>query len=132
MIRGPFCLMVDYHGFITGQKTTFAVEIRNSKRKQRGRQREKQAPCREPEVGLDPGSPGSQPVPLSHPGVPKPKTFRAFVLVATVNIGQDVQKSISLVSNWCSFQEWIFKFMSHSMPTMCPEFQVTEVNSYII
>ena len=25
------------------------------------RQREKQAPCREPEVGLDPGSPGSRP-----------------------------------------------------------------------
>ena len=25
----------------------------------RHRQREKQAPCREPDVGLDPGSPGS-------------------------------------------------------------------------
>ena len=28
---------------------------------QRHRQREKQAPCREPDVGLDPGSPGSRP-----------------------------------------------------------------------
>ena len=28
---------------------------------QRHRQREKQAPCREPDVGLDPGSPGSHP-----------------------------------------------------------------------
>ena len=28
---------------------------------QRHRQREKQAPCREPNVGLDPGSPGSRP-----------------------------------------------------------------------
>ena len=27
----------------------------------RDRQREKQAPCREPDVGLDPGSPGSHP-----------------------------------------------------------------------
>ena len=27
------------------------------------RQREKQAPCREPDVGLDPGSPGSHPGP---------------------------------------------------------------------
>ena len=27
--------------------------------RQRHRQREKQAPCREPDVGLDPGSPGS-------------------------------------------------------------------------
>ena len=40
------------------------------------RQREKQAPCREPDVGLDPGSPGSHPELkadaklLSHPGVP--------------------------------------------------------------
>ena len=37
---------------------------------------EKQAPCREPNVGLDPGSPGSCPElkadtqPLSHPGIP--------------------------------------------------------------
>ena len=30
---------------------------------QRHRQREKQAPCREPDVGLDPGSP------VSHPGL---------------------------------------------------------------
>ena len=37
---------------------------------------EKQAPCREPEVGLDPGTPGSHPgwkaraKPLSYPGIP--------------------------------------------------------------
>ena len=36
----------------------------------------KQAPCREPDVGLNPGTPGSHPEPkanaqpLSHPGVP--------------------------------------------------------------
>ena len=40
------------------------------------REREKQAPCREPDVGLDLGTPGSCPEPkadtqpLSHPGVP--------------------------------------------------------------
>ena len=44
--------------------------------KQRHRQREKQAPCREPKVGLDPGTPGPYPrpkagaKPLSHPGIP--------------------------------------------------------------
>ena len=44
---------------------------------QRHRQWEKQAPCREPDVGLDPGTPGSCPKlkaeaqPLSNPGVPK-------------------------------------------------------------
>ena len=38
--------------------------------RQRHRQREKQAPCREPDVGLDPGSPGSGAKPLSHLGCP--------------------------------------------------------------
>ena len=42
--------------------------------RQRHRQREKQAPCREPDVGLNPGTSGSRPElkadaqPLSHPG----------------------------------------------------------------
>ena len=41
-----------------------------------GRQREKQAPCREPEEGLDPRTPGPHPEPkadaqpLSHLGIP--------------------------------------------------------------
>ena len=44
--------------------------------RQRHRQREKQAPCREPDVGLDPRSPGSPwaeggAKPLSHLGCPK-------------------------------------------------------------
>ena len=44
---------------------------------ERGRDtEEKQAPCREPDVGLDPGTPGSYPgqkagaKPLSHSGIP--------------------------------------------------------------
>ena len=45
--------------------------------RQRHRQREKQALCRELDVGLDPGTPGSHPElkagaqPLSHPGIPR-------------------------------------------------------------
>ena len=48
---------------------------------QRHRQREKQAPCGEPDVGLDPGAPGSHPglkagaQPLSHPGIPLSSIF---------------------------------------------------------
>ena len=40
---------------------------------------EKQAPCRKPDVGLDPGTPGSCPWPkagvklLGHPGIPEGK-----------------------------------------------------------
>ena len=47
--------------------------------RQGNRQREKQAPCREPDVGLDPRTPGSCPglkagvKPLSHPGIPFPE-----------------------------------------------------------
>ena len=43
------------------------------------RQREKQAPCKDPDVGLDPGTPGSCPgpkagtKPLNHPGIPSTK-----------------------------------------------------------
>ena len=45
--------------------------------RQRHRQREKQAPCREPDTGLNPRTPGSRSgpkagtKPLSHPGIPK-------------------------------------------------------------
>ena len=35
--------------------------------RQRLRQREKQAPCREPDAGLDPGTPGSGPEPKAEP-----------------------------------------------------------------
>ena len=37
------------------------IEMQGEKERQRCRQREKQAPHREPDVGLDPASPGSRP-----------------------------------------------------------------------
>ena len=58
----------------------FFKKFIHERQRERGRdkrQREKQAPCREPDVGLDPGTVGSHPAepkadaqPLSHPGVP--------------------------------------------------------------
>ena len=54
--------------------------------RQRHRQKEKQAPCREPDVGLDPRTVGSRPEPkagtqpLSHPGVPEYSFFLRFYL----------------------------------------------------
>ena len=36
-------------------------DTQKEKGRERHRQREKQAPCREPDVGLDPRSPGSGP-----------------------------------------------------------------------
>ena len=47
------------------------------KKRQRHRQREKQAPCGEPDAEIDPSPPGSRPEPkadaqpLSHPAIPK-------------------------------------------------------------
>ena len=45
------------------KKILFIYSWETERGAQRHRQREKQAPCREPYVGLDPGSPGSHPGP---------------------------------------------------------------------
>ena len=52
------------------------IERERERERQRHRRREKQAPCQEPDAGLDPGTPGLHPgpkagaKPLSHPGIP--------------------------------------------------------------
>ena len=57
--------------------------MRDTEREQQRRRQKKQAPCREPDVGLDPGTTGSRPEPkedtqpLSHPGIP---TINLFIL----------------------------------------------------
>ena len=57
-------------------KNDFIYLFMRDTERQRHRQREKQAPCREPNVGLDPRTPGSHPgleadaQLLSPPGVP--------------------------------------------------------------
>ena len=65
---------------------TVYLFMRDTERgRQRHRQREKQAPCREPDVGLDPLTLGSRPEPkadsqpLSHPGIPPYKCFIIFL-----------------------------------------------------
>ena len=51
-------------------------ERERERERQRHRRRKKQAPCLEPNTGLDPGTPGLRPgpkagaKPLSHPGIP--------------------------------------------------------------
>ena len=73
-------------------------EKERERERQRHRQREKQALHREPNAGLDPGTPGSHPGPkagaklLSHPGVPRllfiinfifnSKIFKKFLFTA--------------------------------------------------
>ena len=61
--------------------------MRDTEREAETQQRKKQAPCREPDMGLDPGTPGSHPglkagaKPLSHPGFPKSSVFDTFFLL---------------------------------------------------
>ena len=78
------------HGRLNGEKFLFFslrfsfiyLFMRDTHReRQRHRQREKQVPRREPDVGLDPRTPGSRrelkadAQPLSHPGVPNGEKF---------------------------------------------------------
>ena len=58
-----------------------------------GRGREKQAPCREPDMGLDSVTPGSHPGlkagahPLSHPGVPKIDILKKMDIAIKPGVG---------------------------------------------
>ena len=60
------------------------IDIERERKRQRYRRREKQAPCQEPDAGLDPGTSGSRPEPkagakpLSHPGIPFCSLFNHF------------------------------------------------------
>ena len=65
------------------------------------RQREKQAPYREPDAGLDPKTPGSCPgkagaQPLSRPGVPQEDDLD--VTPMKMGVGGKEQRSLSLTS----------------------------------
>ena len=78
---------------------------------ERERQRAKQAPWREPDVGLNPRTPGSCPEPkadvqpLSHPGVPT--WFRSIVIITILyqrkqaQIGHTANKYLAEKA-WCN------------------------------
>ena len=62
--------------------------IDRERERERHRQREKQGPCGDPDVGLNPGTPGSGPKlkagaqPLSHPDVPEVILSKQFTLTS--------------------------------------------------
>ena len=61
-----FPVLLRYNWYVTWYYYFLKILFVYSRERERGRntrQREKQAPCREPDVGLDPGSPGSHPRP---------------------------------------------------------------------
>ena len=67
--------------------------MKDTTQRGRHRQQEKQAPCRDPDVGLDHRTPGSRPglkagvKSLGHPGIPDCVHFLAMVDNAVMNIG---------------------------------------------
>ena len=69
-------MLLKMSSFYLFLKILFIYSWETHRKRQRHRQREKQAPCGEPDVGLDPRTLGSCPEPkadaqpLSHPGVP--------------------------------------------------------------
>ena len=71
------------------------IEKERERERQRHRQWEKQAPCRKPDVGLNPGTPGSRPgpkagtKPWSHTGIPN------YLVLSTY--GTSTQKDLILV-----------------------------------
>ena len=85
--------------------------------RQRHKQREKQALCREPDVGLHPGTPGPHPGPkagtklLSHPGIPNypifsqwdPKLVPDFFWQDSSSL---VASLLSSVTRCCVFISW--------------------------
>ena len=66
--------------------------MRHTEREAETQAEEKQAPCRKPDVGLDPGTPGSRPGlksgarPRSHPGTPDSMTLKVLNHLAHASI----------------------------------------------
>ena len=79
------CLILFYY-FFKKRFYLFIHERHTERKAEIQAERKKQAPCREPHAGLDPGIPGSCPgpkagaKPLSHPGIPRTPGFSPVCL----------------------------------------------------
>ena len=77
------------------------IDRDRERERQRHREREKQAPYWEPNVGLDPGTPGLHPgpkagaKPLSHPGIPP---FGHSIMTYTKPGKYNIEQFISFVN----------------------------------
>ena len=97
--------------------------------RQRHKQREKHAPCREPDEGLDPRTPGSHPgpkagaKPLSHPGVPRRvftmrKFFDSMVYQLLLSLCSSNIPPIVTLKMYDVFK-WPFNVVSCAIPYEC-------------
>ena len=94
------------------------IDIERERECQRHRQREKQAPCREPDVGLDPRTPGSHSGPkagaklLSHPGVPQQGSFKIYLVIFS---GHGVVLCLHLLCLWFFVLFYCIYFVVHML-----------------
>ena len=83
--------------------------------RQRHRQRENQAPCRKPNVGFHPGTPGSRPglkagaQPLSHPGIP----LRCFIIRISFSLlGHQKNEILPFARTWMELEDIMLREIS--------------------
>ena len=91
--------------------------------RQTHKQKEKQAPCREPDVGLDPGTPGSHPggkacaKPLSHPGIPDTRLCcKSPIDGSQIHLIDPTQGFTIWGTRWAIRQSMFFPVRPHCSP----------------
>ena len=116
--------------------------------RQKHRQKEKKATCTEPNVGLDPGTPGSCPEPkadtqlLSHPGVPSLEKFKHHIVPLCIlcdvpehqlfgkhSLGYISRSRIDELRNTCLFFIKNWQMLSKMFLPMCSRSSVRNFTS---
>ena len=111
----PMCAFTIVHPSIFLKGFIYLFMRDTERERLRHRQREKQAPRREPNAGLDPGTPGSRPEPkadtqpLSHPDIP-----HLSILIVFLNFGNNSPLYVmkfKYISLTISFVFYFFSFV---------------------
>ena len=110
--------------------------------RQRHRRREKQAPCQEPKVGLDPGTPGLRPGPkasaklLSHPGIPQSSLFNDYENLSNTlicNHHMEDKKLLPLFRNYLNpySRVWPWKYRPGHLPHQALSYTLMIGNEFL-
>ena len=98
----------------------FMIVRERERERQRHRQREKQVPCREPDAGLNPGTPGSHPgpkagaKPLSHPGIPLMSHSYSRKQIVSLSPRMDARATNKVLSLHMLNPEWFDARQKHA------------------
>ena len=100
-------------------KILFIYSWETHRERQRHRQKEKQAPCREPDVGLDPGSRDHalgwrQTQLLSHPGVPLQYIIMAYPCMCCTSCRDSMALGMERASSTPCPTDWPWALSDHA------------------